>query len=214
MNFDYSEEQQLLADSLRRYLAAQHSFEQRKKVLDGSAEVWAKFAEMGLLALPISPDYGGFGGGAVDLMGIMEAFGEALVVEPYLATVVASRIVARAGIGAQKKALLPAVAEGRMKLAFAHTGEQSGTLPEMLTRHAAIETEAIASFHEQLAAWLPRIVYALVAIKVAAGIVSSGVAPRVPADLFIDRRASVGRFLLRRLANYLVLIQSIEAGLA
>jgi len=123
MNFDYSEEQQLLADSLRRYLAAQHSFEQRKKVLDGSAEVWAKFAEMGLLALPISPDYGGFGGGAVDLMGIMEAFGEALVVEPYLATVVASRIVARAGIGAQKKTLLPAVAEGRMKLAFAHTEE-------------------------------------------------------------------------------------------
>ena len=64
MNFDYNEEQQLLADSLRRYLQAQYSFEQRKKVLDGSAEVWAKFAEMGLLALPLSPDYGGFGGGA------------------------------------------------------------------------------------------------------------------------------------------------------
>jgi alkylation response protein AidB-like acyl-CoA dehydrogenase len=123
MNFDYSEEQQLLADSLRRYLAAQYSFEQRKKVLDGSPEIWGKFAEMGLLALPLSPDYGGFGGGAVDLMGVMEAFGEALVVEPYLATVVASRIVARAGVGAQKKALLPAVAEGRLKLAFAHTEE-------------------------------------------------------------------------------------------
>jgi alkylation response protein AidB-like acyl-CoA dehydrogenase len=120
MNFDYSEEQQLLADSLRRYLQAEYSFEQRKKFADGSAEVWAKFAEMGLLALPISPDYGGFGGGAVDLMGVMEAFGEALVVEPYLATVLAGRIVARAGIGAQKKALLPAVAEGRLKLAFAH----------------------------------------------------------------------------------------------
>jgi alkylation response protein AidB-like acyl-CoA dehydrogenase len=121
MNFDYNEEQQLLADSLRRYLQAQYSFEQRKKVLDGSAEVWAKFAEMGLLALPLSPDYGGFGGGAVDLMAIMEAFGEALVVEPYLATVMASRLVARAGSAAQKSALLPVVAEGRMKLAFAHT---------------------------------------------------------------------------------------------
>ena len=123
MNFDYNEEQQLLADSLRRYLQAQYSFEQRKKLMDGSPEVWAKLAEMGLLALPLSPDYGGFGGGAVDLMGVMEAFGEALMVEPYLATVVASRIVARAGIGAQKKALLPAVAEGRLKLAFAHTEE-------------------------------------------------------------------------------------------
>jgi alkylation response protein AidB-like acyl-CoA dehydrogenase len=120
MNFDYNEEQQLLADSLRRYLQAQYSFEQRKKVLDGSAEVWAKFAEMGLLALPLSPDYGGFGGGAVDLMAIMEAFGEALVVEPYLATVMASRLVARAGTAAQKSALLPAVAEGRLKMAFAH----------------------------------------------------------------------------------------------
>jgi alkylation response protein AidB-like acyl-CoA dehydrogenase len=120
MNFDYSEEQQLLADSLRRYLQAQYSFEQRKKVLDGSPEVWAKLAEMGLMALPISPDYGGFGGGAVDLMGVMEAFGEALVVEPYLATVMASRLVQRTGSAAQKSALLPAAAEGRLKMAFAH----------------------------------------------------------------------------------------------
>ncbi len=119
MNFDYNEEQQLLADSLRRYLQAQYSFEQRKKALDGSAEVWAKFAEMGLMALPLSPDHGGFGGGAVDLMAIMEAFGEALVVEPYLATVMASRLVARAGSAAQKSAVLPAVAEGRLKMAFA-----------------------------------------------------------------------------------------------
>jgi general secretion pathway protein F len=73
---------------------------------------------------------------------------------------------------------------GSPALAFAHTGEQSGTLAEMLRRHAAIETDAITSFYEQLAAWLPRIVYFLVAIKVAAGIVSSGgVAPRVPTDL-------------------------------
>ena len=120
MNFDYSEEQQLLADSLRRYLQAQYSFEQRKKVLDGSPEVWAKLAEMGLMALPLSPDYDGFGGGAVDLMGVMEAFGEALVVEPYLATVMASRLVARGGSAKQKGELLPAVAEGRLKMAFAH----------------------------------------------------------------------------------------------
>jgi len=123
MNFDYSEEQQLLADSLRRYLQAQYSFEQRKKFLDGSPEVWTKFAEMGLMALPISPDYGGFGGGAVDLMGIMEAFGEALVVEPYLPSVLGSVAVSRGGSDKQKAAILTAVAEGRMKLAFAHTEE-------------------------------------------------------------------------------------------
>ncbi len=73
---------------------------------------------------------------------------------------------------------------GSPVLALAHTGEQSGTLPEMLMRYAAMETQAIASFYEQLAAWLPRIVYALVAIKVAAGIFSSGgVASRVPPQL-------------------------------
>ena len=120
MNFDYNEEQQLLADSLRRYLQAQYSFEQRKKLMDGSPEVWAKLAEMGLLALPLSPDYGGFGGGAVDLMAVMEAFGEALVVEPFVATVMASRLVARTASAAQKSALLPAVAEGRLKLGFAY----------------------------------------------------------------------------------------------
>ena len=73
---------------------------------------------------------------------------------------------------------------GSSALAFAHTGEESGTLPEMLMRHAAVETAAIASFYEQLAAWLPRIVYSLVAIKIAVGILSSGgVAPRVPTEL-------------------------------
>jgi general secretion pathway protein F len=69
-------------------------------------------------------------------------------------------------------------------VAFAQTGEASGTLPEMLMRHAAMETEAIAHFYEQLAVWLPRVLYLLVSIKIAVGILSSqGVAPRVPADL-------------------------------
>jgi alkylation response protein AidB-like acyl-CoA dehydrogenase len=122
MNFDYSEEQQLLADSVRRFLDKEYDFESRKKIIAGagwSEQVWAKFAEMGLSALPVSPDYGGFGGGAVDLMSVMEAFGEALVVEPLLPTLVAARLVGRAASDAQKKALLPAVADGRLRLAFA-----------------------------------------------------------------------------------------------
>lgn len=126
MNFDYNEEQQLLADSVRRYLAKDYEFEKRKKIVASaagySAEVWAQLAELGLMGLPFSPDYGGFGGGAVDLMGVMEAAGDALVVEPYLATVgLGARLVARAGSEGQKKSVLPAVVEGKMKLAFAHT---------------------------------------------------------------------------------------------
>ena len=76
---------------------------------------------MGLTALPLSPDYGGFGGGAVDLMGVMEAFGEALVVEPLVPTLLGALLVAKGGSAEQKQAILPAVAEGRMKLAFAHS---------------------------------------------------------------------------------------------
>jgi len=112
MNFDYNEEQQLLADSVRRYLAKSYDFEARKKIVAGqgwSPEAWAQFAEMGLMGLPLSAEHGGFGGGAVDLMGVMEAFGEALVVEPYLPLVLAVRLHE-----------LPGVVEGKTKLALAH----------------------------------------------------------------------------------------------
>lgn len=73
---------------------------------------------------------------------------------------------------------------GSRALAFAHTGEESGKLAEMLMRHAAMESESIAGFHEQVAVWLPRIVYLLVVIKVAAGLLSAGGgAPGVPPEL-------------------------------
>jgi alkylation response protein AidB-like acyl-CoA dehydrogenase len=130
MNFDYNEEQQLLADSVRRFLAKDYDFEARRKIVASeqgwSAKVWATFAEMGLTGLPFPAEHGGFGGGAIDLMGVMEAFGEALVVEPYLPTVMAGRIVARSPLAG---AVLPAVIEGKMKLAFAHA--ESGARYEL-----------------------------------------------------------------------------------
>jgi alkylation response protein AidB-like acyl-CoA dehydrogenase len=127
MNFDYNEEQQLLADSVRRYLQKDYDFEARRKILASpegwSERVWSTFADMGLTGLPLSPDYGGFGGGAVDLMSVMEAFGEALVVEPYLPTVLASLLISKSGDEKHKKAILPLVAQGKMRLALA-TGER------------------------------------------------------------------------------------------
>jgi alkylation response protein AidB-like acyl-CoA dehydrogenase len=122
MNFDYNEEQQLLADSVRRFLQKDYDFETRKKIIASpegwSERVWSTFAEMGLTSLPISSDYGGFGGGA-DLMSVMEAFGEALVVEPYLPTVLAAIAIAKAGDDKDKQALLPLVAQGKLRLALA-----------------------------------------------------------------------------------------------
>ena len=125
MNFDYNEEQQLLADSVRRFLAKDYGFEARKKIVASkegwSGKIWTTMAEMGLTGLPFSTEHGGFGGGAVDLMGVMEAAGDALLVEPYLATLMGGRLIARAGSDAQKKAILPALVEGKLRLAFAHT---------------------------------------------------------------------------------------------
>jgi alkylation response protein AidB-like acyl-CoA dehydrogenase len=123
MNFDYNEEQQLLADSVRRFIQKDYDFETRKKIVHSpegySAQAWGTLAEMGLTGIPFSSEFGGFGGGAVDLVSVMEAFGEGLVVEPYLATLLGAQCVARAGSDAQKKATLPAVVEGKLKMALA-----------------------------------------------------------------------------------------------
>jgi alkylation response protein AidB-like acyl-CoA dehydrogenase len=125
MNFDYNEEQRLLAESVRRFVAQDYGFEERRRIVASpegcSTRAWATMSDLGLLGLSVSADYGGFGGCAVDLMSTLEAIGDALVVEPYLATVLGARFIARCGSKAQKQALLPAVAEGRLKLAFAHT---------------------------------------------------------------------------------------------
>lgn len=123
MNFSLNEEQQLLGDSLARFLERDYTFEQRREILRGagtSPAAWATLAELGLLALPLPPAHGGFGGGAPDLLHVMMALGRGLVVEPYLATaVIGARAVAVGGTDTQCEQILPAVAEGRMKLALA-----------------------------------------------------------------------------------------------
>lgn len=123
MNFELSDEQQQLADSLGKYLVNHYGFEQRKAIVhsDGglSDEVWRTFAEMGLTAIALPEADGGFGGGAIDLMAAMEACGEALVVEPLAETIVAARLLARAGSAAQRAAVLPGVIDGSVRLALA-----------------------------------------------------------------------------------------------
>ncbi|MGE0806248.1 MAG: acyl-CoA dehydrogenase family protein [Burkholderiaceae bacterium] len=124
MDFQYSEEQQLLADSIGKLLEKNYDFEARQRIATSEAgysdELWRQFAEMGLLSLPFAADDGGFGGGAIDMMAVMEAIGEALVVEPFVSTVgLAGRLLARAGSPAQRQALLPGVIDGSLKLAFA-----------------------------------------------------------------------------------------------
>jgi pimeloyl-CoA dehydrogenase small subunit len=130
MDFDLTDEQRLLADSVGRLMADTYSFEKRRALIrepEGySTDLWARYAELGLLGLPFAEDYGGFGGGAVEVMLVMEAFGRALALEPYLSTVVLSGTALRlAGSRDQLEALLPGVAEGSLKLAFAHGERQA-----------------------------------------------------------------------------------------
>jgi alkylation response protein AidB-like acyl-CoA dehydrogenase len=125
MDFEISEEQQQLADAVGRYLDKEYSFEARTRILASeramSDDAWAGYAELGLLALPLAEEHGGFGGGAADMMPVMEAMGAALVLEPYVSTLLCARLIARGDNSAMQGELLPQVAEGGLKLAFAHT---------------------------------------------------------------------------------------------
>jgi pimeloyl-CoA dehydrogenase small subunit len=130
MDFDLTEDQRLLKDSVDRLIADRYQFEQRKRYArepDGwSQDLWSQYAELGLLGLPFAEAHGGFGGGAVETMIVMEAFGRGLILEPYLATVVlGGGLVRRAGSVQQQAALLPQIAAGKLKLAFAHVERSS-----------------------------------------------------------------------------------------
>ena len=126
MNFDYTEEQRLLAASIRRFVERDYAFETRRAIAKSregwSREVWAKLAELGVLGLALPAETGGLGGGALDLMPVMEAFGDALLIEPFLSTVgLGARFVARGAAPARRAQILPQVADGGLRLAFAQT---------------------------------------------------------------------------------------------
>jgi pimeloyl-CoA dehydrogenase small subunit len=130
MDFELSDEQRLLKDSVERLTTQRYDFETRKKFMtepDGwSRDMWRQYAELGLTALPFAEEHGGIGGGPVETMIVMEAFGRALVLEPYLATVVIGGGLLRRGASdAVKAELLPKVAAGEALLSFAHLERQS-----------------------------------------------------------------------------------------
>jgi pimeloyl-CoA dehydrogenase small subunit len=130
MDFDLSEEQRLLKESVDGLLKTSYDFDQRKKYAKEkggwSKSVWTKLAEQGLLGLPFSEEDGGFGAGAVETMIVMEALGRALVLEPYLATVIlAGGFLRRGGSAAQKAAHLPGIIDGSKTFAFAQLEKNS-----------------------------------------------------------------------------------------
>ena len=130
MDFDLTEEQRLLKDSVDRLIADKYQFAQRKQyqteTSGWSEKLWGEYAEMGLLGLPFEETLGGFGGGPVETMIVMEAFGRGLILEPYFATVIlAGGLLRRSGSDALRGALVPRITAGKLKLAFAHVERHS-----------------------------------------------------------------------------------------
>ncbi|MFI4931489.1 MAG: acyl-CoA dehydrogenase family protein [Burkholderiales bacterium] len=141
MNFEYSDEQRALHESLTRWLDKHYTFAQRRERLQATSATddttWHTLAEMGLLALPLPEARGGLDGDSVDVAGVMAILGAKGVLEPYLPTVLAARLLADTGTPAQCDRWLPDVAQGRLRLAFAH-GEPG-------TRHARTRVATAAT---------------------------------------------------------------------
>jgi alkylation response protein AidB-like acyl-CoA dehydrogenase len=130
MNFDLTEEQQMLRDSVARYVRDDYDFDTRRSLADSeegfSRDKWQAFAELGWLSIPFAEEHGGFGGGAVDTMVMMEQFGRGLVLEPYFATVVLFGGLLRHGGSADLQGeYIPRIIDGSCLGAFAYLERQS-----------------------------------------------------------------------------------------
>lgn len=124
MDFNLSEEQRLLAESVERFIQNDYDFAKRQKIVASAAGMdrahWKTFADLGWLGVPFSEEDGGFGGGPIEVMVLMERFGRGIVVEPYITGVLlAGRAIALAGDRAQKEKWLAAIIDGSKLAAFA-----------------------------------------------------------------------------------------------
>ncbi|MEW4467890.1 acyl-CoA dehydrogenase [Parasphingorhabdus sp. JC815] len=129
MDFNFSDEQNMVRDGISRLIREQYDWDTRRDVISSEAgwrpEFWSQLAELGMLAAPFSEEDGGFGGGAIEAMLIMEEFGKGLVVEPFIPSVVcAGGFLKYAGTAAQKEEYLSAIIAGEKVFAFAYAEPQ------------------------------------------------------------------------------------------
>ncbi|MBS0504372.1 MAG: acyl-CoA dehydrogenase family protein [Proteobacteria bacterium] len=129
MDFTFNETQEMLRDTLARFLADTYDFETRRKMIASDAGrdpgIWRALAtELGILGAPFGEEQGGLGGGALENMIVMEQMGEAIAIEPYLQTVVVGGGALKAAGGPQAEALIPAIIGGDAIIAFAYAEPQ------------------------------------------------------------------------------------------
>jgi alkylation response protein AidB-like acyl-CoA dehydrogenase len=138
MDFNFKEEQLQFADALKRWMERDYSFEARRQIIASregvSSAAWATLAELGMTALPVPEEQGGFNGTAVDMHVVMKELGRGLVIEPYFATMLGAEFLKRGGGHGE---LLEQVAAGSLTLACA--------LHERQSRHELADITTTAS---------------------------------------------------------------------
>jgi alkylation response protein AidB-like acyl-CoA dehydrogenase len=140
MDFNFSEEQQLLAATVQRFIRENYTFEKRREILKSpggwSRDVWIELAGLGLTALNVPEEHGGLNAGPVETLMVMNALGEGLLLEPFLAAaVLAPALVTRLGDATASADLLPAIASGERIVIVAHQEPQTrGELNHVVTR--------------------------------------------------------------------------------
>ncbi len=129
MDLNYSEEQQMLHESVERFVRKHYAFPDRQKRLaEGrgcSRELWQQMVDLGWLTISLPEEEGGIGGSAVDTAIVMEGLGQALALEPYLPTVLATDLISRLGTDEQKAQYLGPLAEGQLQMAVAFIEPQA-----------------------------------------------------------------------------------------
>ncbi len=158
MNFELSEEQQLLQDSVARFVQDNYELENRTKLVASkngfSEDHWNTMAELGWFSLPFAEAQGGFGGNQIDTMVVMEQIGKGLVLEPFFASIVlGGGVLKRAGNEAQLNELVPGVIDGSKQLTLAYAEEQSRFDLHDVTTTARAEGEGfVVNGHKSMVA--------------------------------------------------------------
>lgn len=143
MDFSFNDEQQMLSDTMRRFIAERYDFDYRRGIIASdegwSRDTWKQLGELGLLSLTVPEGDGGIGAGPVEVMLVGNAIGEGLLLEPFLASaVVATQIIAKLASPAQRAEWLPLMASGELVAVLAH--DENVAVPGLTD----IQTQAVS----------------------------------------------------------------------
>jgi len=140
MDFSFTEEQQMLRDSVARLLQNKYDFYKRQDIAYSDApwseEIWKSFAELGLLALPLPEDKDGFGGSIADIVAISEVFGEHLLVEPYISSILLAGQLFADSNNPAAQAHLSAIMSGDKTASFAYEEGRGTANPALISLSA------------------------------------------------------------------------------